>query len=159
LRPLRELAPALDTFAMVPPVGISDLHMDPPDPAPHVSDHQLLGAMPATAIDELVAVAGPGSGSPLVSVELRHTGGALARSAPHHGALSTLPGSFAMFALGVPMGPDEAAAIRAQLGLVTRALAPYDVGRYSNFTVERLAPARFYPDDLFRANHAIPSGR
>ena len=34
LRPLRELGPALDTFAMVPPVVLGDLAMDPRDPLP-----------------------------------------------------------------------------------------------------------------------------
>ena len=80
LRPLRELGPAMDTFAMVPPVGIAELHMDPPNPSRTPAAHQLLGDLPPEAIDELVAVAGPGSGSPLVSFELRHLGGALARA-------------------------------------------------------------------------------
>ena len=34
LAPLRALGPAMDTFAMVPPVGIAELHMDPPEPVP-----------------------------------------------------------------------------------------------------------------------------
>ena len=30
IAPLRELGPAMDTFAMMPPVGLAELHMDPP---------------------------------------------------------------------------------------------------------------------------------
>ena len=32
LAPLRELGPAMDTFAVQPPAGIAGLHMDPPEP-------------------------------------------------------------------------------------------------------------------------------
>ena len=34
LTPLRDLGPAMDTFATVPPAVLSDLHMDPPEPGP-----------------------------------------------------------------------------------------------------------------------------
>jgi FAD/FMN-containing dehydrogenase len=171
MRPLRDLAPEMDTFAMVAPVGLSELHMDPPEPVPYVTAHALLGDLPAGAIDDLVAVAGAGSGSPLVSVELRHTGGALARSSTDHGALDTLPGSFAMFAVGMAGDPAIDAAAEAQLALVSGSLAPYDAGRYLNFTeeavpagelfpaetVERLraVKAAVDPDGLFRANHPV----
>ena len=88
LRPLRELGPAMDTFAMVPPVGIAELHMDPPSPVPYTGEGQMLGFLPDAAIDAFVAAAGPESGSPLVSAEIRHLGGAMLRSADHHGALA-----------------------------------------------------------------------
>ena len=92
VRPLRELGPGMDTFAMVPPAGIAELHMDPPLPVPYLSANDLLGELPARAVDELVGAVGPGSDSPLLSVELRHAGGALARPEPGHGALASLPG-------------------------------------------------------------------
>lgn len=174
LRPLRDLGPELDAFAMAPPAAITQLHMDPPHPVPADSAHQLLGDLPASAIDEFVAVTGPGSGSPLVSAELRHTGGALARSEPHHGALSTLPGSLSMFAVGMPADAATGAAISAQLAQVTGALAPYEVGHALNFveapypTVEAYPPesfrrlqavkASYDPADVFRANHPVPPG-
>jgi hypothetical protein len=173
LAPLRTLGPEIDTFAMVPPAGLSELHMDPPDPLPYASGHQLLGELPSRAIDDVVAVAGPGSGSPLASVELRHTGGALARSEPGHGALATLPGSFATFAVGLAADEAMAEAVTAQVELVSEALAPYEAGLYSNFTEEqtdardffpaatyerlRVVKAEYDPDDLFRANHPIPA--
>ena len=157
LRPLRELEPAIDSFAIVPPVGLAELHMDPPDPVPALGEHQLLGDLPPQAIDDLVAVAGPGSGSPLLSVELRHLEGALARSEQHHGALSTLPGSFAMFAVGMPFDADSTAALEAQLGLVTRTLATYDVGQYWNFTVHPTALERFFPVETCRRLRELKS--
>ena len=49
LRPLRDLGPARDTFAMVPPVVLCDLAMDPRDPLPFHLTHQLLDELPAGA--------------------------------------------------------------------------------------------------------------
>ena len=109
MKPLRDLGPAMDTFAMRPPVGLAELHMDPPSPCPYVSNSLLTGDLSAKALDEFLAVTGPGSGSPLVSVELRHLGGALGRTAPHHGAVSTLPGSYAMFAVGMAIDARDRA--------------------------------------------------
>jgi hypothetical protein len=171
IRPLRDLGPAMDTFAMVAPVGLAELAMDPPDPVPYVADSQVLGDLPAEAIDDLLAVAGPGSGSPLLMVELRQAGGALSRDADHHGALASLGGSFVSMLVGAVMDEASAAAGQAQLALVNGALAPHQVGHYLNFTevaadtrsaYSRQAHARlqsvkgeYDPDDLFRANHRI----
>jgi hypothetical protein len=155
MRPLRDLGPAMDTFAMVPPVGLAEMHMDPPDPVPVVGDHQLLKSLPAKAIDDLVAVAGPDSGSPLLSLEIRHLEGALARSEPHHGALSTIPGMFATFAVGLAVDAESNAALQAQLLLVKGALESYDAGRYWNFTLEQLAAERFFPGETCRRLSAV----
>jgi len=174
LRPLRELGPALDTFAMVPPAGISELHMDPPEPVPYTGEGQMLGTFPAAAIDAFVAAAGPGSGSPLVSAEIRHLGGALLRDAPHHGALATFDASHLTFGIGMVFDDETYQANRVQLARLADAFAPYDSGRqYLNFTEEETDPARFYradayrrlqavkaqvdPDNVFRANHPIPA--
>jgi hypothetical protein len=46
LRPLRELGPEIDTFAMLPPTELGALHMDPVDPAPAFIDGWLLGDLP-----------------------------------------------------------------------------------------------------------------
>ena len=49
----------------------------PRSPMPGISDSRLLDGLTAETIDALVDAAGPGSGSPLLMVELRHLGGAL----------------------------------------------------------------------------------
>ena len=140
---------------MVPPAALGYLHMDPDEPSPYMSDTMLVGDLPASGIDDLVAVAGPGSGSPLVSVELRHMGGALARAEAHHGARSTLPGTFAMFAGGVPTDPSTASAIQAQLALVTNALSPWETGRYANFVEHPEQAGTFFDDDTLRRLRAV----
>jgi FAD/FMN-containing dehydrogenase len=173
LEPLRKLGPVLDTFALVQPKEIAELHMDPKDPVPGVTDHALLGALPAAAIDEFVAVGGPDSGSPLLSIELRQLGGALAQSSPEHGAIDTLPAEYAYFGVGMAVTPEIGAANLAHLDRVAETLAPYGVGRgYANFaeqkrlgssnlfdaaTVARLREVKdeYDPDDVFRAGYSI----
>src|SRR5215210_5070905 len=60
VRPLRDLGPARDTFATVPPVVLGDLAMDPLDPVPFHFTAHLLDGLPAETIDELMAKVGPG---------------------------------------------------------------------------------------------------
>ena len=132
----------------------------------------LLGDFPEEAIDELVAAAGAGSQSPLLSVEVRHLGGALARIQPGHGALATIEAGFALFAVGIAMTPEMGAAVRAHVEVVRAAMAPWDAGRdYLNFTERRergerlfgsttyrrlqTVKARVDPDDVFRSNHPV----
>ena len=115
LRPLRGLRPSLDTLTIVPPSALGHLHMAPERPVATLADDGLVGTLPAAAIDDLVAVAGPGSGSPLANVELRHASG----------ALETLEDGFFTHAAGTPTDTASAAAIEAQLALVAAALAPY----------------------------------
>jgi FAD/FMN-containing dehydrogenase len=172
LRPVRELGPAMDTFAVVPPAALGEMAMDPPDPLPFVSTTALLSDLPSAGVDELVSAAGPGSGSPLAMVELRHMGGALARRSPGAGARATLPGSLAMFSLGVAEDEASAATARTYLESVERAVLPYRTGDYPNFVMEpadassffdadawarlRQVKALYDPSDLFKGNHHIP---
>jgi FAD/FMN-containing dehydrogenase len=172
MAPIRELGPEMDTFATIPAPGLSHMHMDPPEPVPALTDHHMVGELPAEGIDALLGAAGPGSGSPLLSVELRHLGGALGRSGPDHGAVDTLRGDYAMFGVGVPMSEELAAASKEAFGRVGEALAPYESGRpYPNFQEKPTETARMFeddaysrlcavrsavdPDGVFRANHAL----
>jgi FAD/FMN-containing dehydrogenase len=172
LRPLRELGPELDTFAAVPPAALGHLHMDPEDPVPFDMSGQLLDALPAAAIDRIVEVAGPGSGSPLLSLELRLLGGALTDAPPDAGALASVDHAFLTLGVGMVTDPGMASAISGHLDLISNALEPWDSGvKYANFidrsidtrlsyppeTFDRLqeVKARYDRDDLFRANHPI----
>jgi berberine-like enzyme len=177
LRPLRELGPEMDTFAMVPPAALLALHMDPPGPVPAMGNHAMLGELTAEAVDAFVAAVGPRSGSPLVTAELRHLGGALARRADDGGALGTIDGAYAFFGAGVVVdGAASAGAVAAQLERAKGALAPWFAGReYLNFVehpvdtsgnydeadyaVLREIRAQVDPEELFRANHPIPPAR
>jgi hypothetical protein len=172
LAPLRDLDAAIDTFAMLPPAGISELHMDPPTPLPYTGEGQMLGEIDDEIIDTFVAAAGPGSGSQLVSAEIRHVGGALQRSRPDHGALDTFDADYLTFGVGMVFGEESYTSHRAALAAIRWAFYPADNGRkYLNFTEERSDPATFYgpeayrrlrevkrdvdPGNIFRANHPI----
>jgi FAD binding domain len=174
IRPLRELGPARDTFASVPPVVLGDLAMDPLDPLPIHSGHELVDELPAKAIDEIIAAVGPesGRGETLTMLQFRQMGGALARETPGAGARATLPGEVSMFTLGVVLGEESETEVRAAVADVKSALVPYRAGLYPNF-IEQPADARafFSPetwerlrtikagydaDDLFAGNHHIP---
>jgi FAD/FMN-containing dehydrogenase len=125
---------------------------------------------------QLVAVeaAGPGTGSPLHSIELRQLGGAVARPAPGAGALATLDASFMLFGAGIPDGPESVDAMEARLRTLFDRLRPWDTGRaYANFAKGPADPRDFFPadtyrrlqrvkaevdpDDLFLAIHPIPA--
>jgi hypothetical protein len=157
---------------VVPPAALGDLAMDPPDPLPAVSATALLSDLPSAGVDDLVAAAGPRSESPLAMVQLRLLGGALGRRSPGAGARATLPGTFNLFAIGVPEDEASAATARTYLDSVEHAVAPYRSGYYPNFVEEPTDASAFFdpetwrglrhvkalydPYDLFKGNHHIP---
>ena len=172
IQPLRDLGPEIDTFDMVEPVALSRLHGDPEEPIPAISVSSMLRELTPAAVDALIEAAGPDSGSPMLLVELRHLGGALARRPAHAGALGVFAAEYLMFGATIPMGPEIVAAFEATAPRVLAALAPVDAGRgYLNFEESPTDPSRFYePEayarlraikaavdsrDLFRSNHPI----
>ena len=172
LASLRALEPEIDLFAAAPPVALSHLHMDPEAPVPGIGDHQLLEELPAEAIDALVALGGHASGSPLLAVELRHLGGAIARVPDGAGARSHIAAPYVFFAVGVPATPELAAAIPGSLAAMKAALAPWKAeGEYLNFAEHpvdvstafdadtfaalQAVKAKYDGDDTIHANHAI----
>ena len=174
LAPLRGLGPVMDTFATVPPAGIADLHMDPPEPSPYAGQGMLLGELPDAGIDALLDAVGPASGTKLLSVEMRHDGGAMGRGAADHGAMDALPGEFLLFGVNIVPVPEALAPSKLWLRAMAEAMQPWDAGRYLNFsdedediavafppaTVERLRAAKkaHDPENLFHANHPVVSG-
>jgi FAD/FMN-containing dehydrogenase len=170
LRPLRELGPGMDTFALQPPGALGDLAMDPRDPLPYRSGHALIDELPGPAIEDIARIGGPGSS--LALLQLRHMGGALARHAPGAGARATLPGEIAVFALGVVPEPAAEPAVEAQLAGVLAAVTPHRSGDYPNFVEQpadasaffdagtwarlRRLKAAYDPQNVFKGNHHIP---
>jgi hypothetical protein len=173
LKPLRKLAPQMDTFSTMPASELQTLHMDPPQPVPGLGDHMLMSDLTRAGIEKIVEVAGAASASPLLSVEVRHLGGALGRPEPGNGATASLDAGFAMFAVGMTMDPVMKAAVAAYLPVVIEALARYDSGReYLNFAEKRTDPRRLWTVeaykrlrrlkaehdqlDMFVSNHPVP---
>jgi len=173
ITPLRELGPTLDTIEEIPAAGLFALHMDPPGPTPCRGNGMLLKDVPPSAIDALVSQAGHGSGSPLLSVELRHLGGAVATRPTHPGAVGHFEAGFVMYAVGVT--PDKAAEAKVEnfVRKVEQALAPWSSDiHYANFderapggrdrfhdrnTLDRLqvVKRRADPTGLFTCGHPV----
>ena len=170
--PMRALEPAMDTVALVPAPSITTLHMDPPQPVPGASDGTMLREVTDETVEAMVAAAGVGAGSPLLSVELRQLGGALARRAPGNGAAAALDGAYALHAVGMAPTPEAAAAVHDHVDGLLEAMAPWTAERtYFNFTERavgddelhdagtvarlRAVKAAVDPDELFRVVHPI----
>ena len=172
LGPLTDLDPEVNTFGVIPALALTELHQDPPVPSPGVGNGWLLEEFDAeTAAATVSAVAMDGT-SPLLSFEVRHLGGAAGRPDPNGGALDHIRAPYAVFGVGVPMGPVAPEAIESRLDAVKQAVQPWDAGAaYLNFSERRTDPRAFYaegvherlaeirdeldPDRLFRANHPV----
>lgn len=176
IRPLREaVTPMIDTLGMIPAPQLMKLHGDPEQPVPGLGHHTVLRELTPAGIEALVEVAGPESQSPLLGVELRHLGGALARREPGHGALAVLDGDYLLYAVGIPVNPEVGRAVQERLDAVVDAVSPWSTGgTYLNFadqpgsasntafdpeTYTRLQAikAAVDPDGLLLANHPVLS--
>jgi FAD binding domain/Berberine and berberine like len=173
LAPLRALEPELDTFRMTPTAELGALHVDLPGPVPSCGDGMLLTELSPAAIGALLAVAGPDADCPLLSVDLRHLGGALTPgSSPTGGAVSGIDAAFAMSAVGVT--PDERSGhvVRSAVDAVQMRLAPWSTGGshlsfaeqhkagsalFGAETYDRLRAIKtaYDPHNLIRANHPV----
>lgn len=157
--------PLIDAVDVLPCVAISAIHADPVDPMPTHEFSGLTRDLPHEAVDALLAVAGPGSGSPQTVVELRLLGGALAREPRHRSAFCHRDASFALLAVGV-LAPPIADAVVDHAHVIERALAPWTTGRtLPNFaaTADPERIARCYDEDTAHwlgalANEHDPDG-
>ncbi len=172
LRPIRALEPEFDAFRMMPPSDLSLVNMDPDQPVPYDGDGTLLDVFPVEAIDALVETF---VGSPLLHLEVRQLGGALAASSPDHGVLDAIEQPFVLFTFGLAFDPGMLGEVQESAQRVLEAMAPWDSGRrYLNFTETRVDPRTIYPEatfdrllavkerydpnDMFRANHPVRRG-
>ena len=174
MRPLRELGGAVwDTWDVLPAAELRHLGMDPEQPVPGIGDHTMVAELTPDAADALVRVAGVGSGSPLIGVQVRQLGGALGREPEGAGALGKLDGEHLAFGVGAVFDEPTRAAVADHLDLIQAELAPYSTGaRVLNFSDRpgdvsaafsadawrRLtqAKAEYDPGNLFRASHPVP---
>ncbi|HEU0335312.1 MAG TPA: FAD-binding oxidoreductase [Gaiellaceae bacterium] len=167
--PLRELGPVLDTIATIPLPALSHLHMDPEQPVPAAGDGSMLTDVDDELIDALVERT---VGSPLVSVELRHLGGAVARAKAEHGALPAFYSPYLMFGVGITPSPEALEAVEASSAALREALAPWESEHtYMNFAETsrnartlftetsyarlRRIKAKVDPGNLIRSNHPL----
>jgi FAD/FMN-containing dehydrogenase len=118
-------APILGGFGPMPAAAVTHLHGDPEAPTPGIGDGILLTELDDEAIDAFLRVAGDPS---LAVAELRHLGGALARSPQGAGALDHFDGEFLVYGAGVPGAPAPVAELNACLDRFLSAMTPWASG-------------------------------
>lgn len=178
LRPVREELgePIMDTFGPMPFAAMDSISMDPVDPMGARQHSEMLGELSPEVIETLVEVAGAGSESPLIMLELRQLGGALARTADRLSTMGVGDSRFIMNGVGPAFTPEMAQGVLAYLAHVADATRPFQTGdTYVNFmeldgaSPERVKAAyapedyerlvtlkdRYDPDNLFRFNRNI----
>jgi hypothetical protein len=162
---LRAVAePILGGFGPMPSAAVVRLHGDPEDPVPCVGDSIILRELDDAAIDAFLAVAG--GRSPLVSAELRHTGGALSASPDGAGVRGHLEGEYVLFGVGVagmPGGPTTEQ-LEGFLDGYVAAMTPWGTGtRFSSFAERSSSLATLVPDAslprLAQIRAAVDPGR
>jgi FAD/FMN-containing dehydrogenase len=129
--PMRAVAtPLMDLIAEMPYAAVDGVSMDPPNPMPVRERGVTTDALPAEAVDALLAVAGPDVPAPVAIVEVRLLGGACAR--PVDNAVTGRDAAFSVFTVGAPFGPPPEAA-QAATAAVVAAVAPWTCGGQLNF--------------------------
>lgn len=150
LRPLRELGPELDTFALVPARALTELHRDPPGPVPGRSEGWMLDTLDANAAAAIVGAAAMDGTSPLISFEIRHLEGALGRPDPNGGVLSHFEAPYAAYAVGMAPSPTLVPAIDARIAAVRSASEPWlSRSAYFNFAERDGDASTFYPRSAY----------
>lgn len=136
LAPLRALGPELDTIRPMAPDELASVHGDPIQPAPAHGDAVMLAELSEAAVEAfLAAVLAPAAGA-LLSVEIRHLGGAVALRADD-AALPGLDGAGLVYAVGIVPAPEAFEPVRAAASAVVTALAPFASARAVKTFAER----------------------
>jgi hypothetical protein len=166
----------MDTFGVMPYAAMDAISMDPVDPMGAIQYSELLRDLTPEAVDSLVEVAGAGSGSPLIMLELRQLGGAISRKSDRLNPMGSGEAGFIMNGVGATFTPEMAEGVRAHLSRVAEATRPYQTGdTYVNFmeldyaSADRVKAAyppedferlvalkdRYDPENVFRFNRNI----
>jgi FAD/FMN-containing dehydrogenase len=169
--------PIIDTFGKMPVAEMDRISMDPVDPLGVIQHAEVLSNLSPGAVDALVRVAGAGSGSPLIILEIRQLGGALSRTPEHLNLLGS--GRYSMNAIGATFTPEMAEGVRERIAHLIEETRPYQSGRtfvnfmeedpvedrvraaYTTEDWERLVALKdeHDPHNLFRFNRNIPPSR
>jgi FAD/FMN-containing dehydrogenase len=175
LAPMRAVStPIMDMAGPMNYADIDMVHMDPPDPLPYEEVGALLQDFSEDAQAALLEVAGPGVDCPLLMIEIRPLGGALARKPETVDSVGGREAKVSLLAIGL-MAPPVAALVPGYLRTLLEAMRPYGTGfTLVNFhgkpgdaadrarawapeIFERLraAKASYDPANMFRYGHGI----
>jgi len=178
LAPWRELGePIMDTFGVMPYEMMDMISMDPVDPLGAYGHSETLRDLSPETCETLIKLAGAGSDSPLIMLEMRQLGGAMSRPPADLNPMGRTDARYILNGIGATFSPEMAQAVQAYLAYVAEAVKPYTSGaQYVNFmdldgaTPERVKAAyspedwerlvelkdRYDPHNMFRFNRNIP---
>jgi hypothetical protein len=187
LRPMRQVAPGLlDSFAMMPYSRIDTIANDPLDPTASVLHSEVIREITPEMIDQVLGGIRPNLSVSLAMVEMRHLGGALARTPENGSAVGRPDGLFWFNALAVYRTAAESTLAGHEIARVREAVQPFTTGRvflnglggtaaaarvssaYSPENYRRLITAvkciisirrKYDPGNLFRFNRNIPPAK
>ncbi|WP_405586990.1 FAD-binding oxidoreductase [Streptomyces sp. NBC_01092] len=130
LAPIRAAAPVtVDTVEEMPYTALDRIHMEPQDPLPARESCALLRDLTPEALRTFLSQAGPEVPDyPILMVELRHLGGALARPARQEDAICARDASYILETVGVLTTPPTAEAIEQATTSLHEAMSPYGTG-------------------------------
>ena len=175
LAPMRAVStPLMDTAGPMSYLDVDQIHMDPADPLPFTDGGALLKDFDGEAAAELLRLAGDGTDCPLLLIEIRPLGGALARGGVLANTVSGRDAAFLLFLVGFKV-PDAVEAVTASIRAILAAMAPYSTGytlvnfhgepgdeadrarAWSPEVYERMRAAKstYDPGNLLRFGHAI----
>jgi len=130
LAPLRAAVskPLLGAAGELPYADIGTIHNDPTVPSAHATAGMLLREFEPATAEALLAVAGPEVATPLAIVEIRHFGGAFARTGGPADAVSGREAGFGVWVSGAPLPAEfdentmagSASAVRGVLDAIAR---------------------------------------
>lgn len=142
----------MDTVGAMAIRDLPTIAAEPVDPMPSIEYSQLLTHLDSDAISAIVDIAGPASDSPLLVVQVRHLGGALATATETDGPAGTIHEPYQLFCAGVPVTPEAGAAIEFALAESKIVLEPWLSERtLFNFLLADGDPTRaFSPTALTR---------
>lgn len=128
-------APQIDAFRTMPFSEVALISMDPVDPMPSKHTGAWLSGLTDDAIDALVRGGVPQNGPlPLVFIELRHGGGAIARNGGEGAAFSHRTGVFNLFINGLTPTLEARDAFTRHADVIKAQLLPVMTGGvYLNF--------------------------
>jgi UDP-N-acetylenolpyruvoylglucosamine reductase len=169
VEPMRALGPVMDTVQTIPVTELSHLHMDPEEPVPGHGD----GGMLVDVDDDLIeAFVSKIVGRPILSAEIRHLGGAVARHRPENGAVNAFESPYLSFAVGLTPTPEAQEAVEHSVAEWREAIAPWESRHtYMNFAETRRdarslfseqayyrlrrIKAKVDPRNVIRSNHPL----
>lgn len=135
LAPLRKVAaPAMGELGAVPLADVGLIAAEPEDPIPAVITAELLTGLDDAVIDALLQVVAIGEPSALSMFQIRHLGGAFARSSGRNGAAGHFTEPYMLMVGDLVLAPEMVDGIHARIDAVREGLAAYTSERVpSNF--------------------------